>query len=77
MLKVISYNVKGIPNPIKRSKILTKMRREISNILFFCVFCFVCFLQETHLTDQGHLKLKRQGYNQVGVFLHRMSQGVG
>lgn len=55
-MKIISYNVKGLTNPIKRAKILTKMKRENGQILF---------LQETHLANEEHLKLQRQGFNRV------------
>lgn len=48
-----TYNVNGLVNPIKRSKILTKLKRERVE---------VAFLQETHLSDTEHAKLKRLGF---------------
>ncbi len=54
-IKVASYNVNGVVNPIKRSKILNKMKRDRVGVVF---------LQETHLTEKEHEKLKRNGYNQ-------------
>ena len=56
LLKTASYNVNGILNPIKRSKILGKMRKEGVE---------VALLQETHLSQKEHEKLKRNGFNQV------------
>lgn len=56
LIKVVSYNVNGVLNPIKRSKILSKMKKDRAGIVF---------LQETHLTEKEHGKLKRNGYNQV------------
>lgn len=55
-LRLASYNVKGVLNPVKRSKILGKMKKDKVDITF---------LQETHLTNSEHAKLKRQGFNQV------------
>lgn len=47
LLKIASYNVNGILNPIKRSKIVSKMRREGVG---------VALLQETHLSETEHGK---------------------
>lgn len=55
-VKLVSYNVKGVLNLVKRSKILSKMRKDKAGIVY---------LQETHLTEQEHAKLRRQGFNQV------------
>lgn len=55
-IKVVSYNVNGILNPVKRSKILSKMKREKVGI---------AFLQETHLPDRAQVNLKRMGFKQV------------
>uniref|UniRef100_A0A3B3B8H2 Reverse transcriptase domain-containing protein n=1 Tax=Oryzias melastigma TaxID=30732 RepID=A0A3B3B8H2_ORYME len=56
LIKVASYNVNGLHSPIKRSKILTKMRKEKVGIIY---------LQETHLTENKHEKLQRNGYSQI------------
>jgi len=48
-VKFISFNVNGLLNPIKRSNILTKMKKEQPHIVY---------LQETHLNDKEHEKLK-------------------
>ena len=55
-LKVVSFNVNGILNPIKRGKILSKLRREGAQ---------VAFLQETHLSEIEHAKLRRWGFKHV------------
>lgn len=56
LVKIASYNVNGLLHPIKRSKILSKMKKD--DIM-------VVFLQETHLTEKEHDKLRRNGYTQV------------
>ena len=44
-VKFISFNVNGLLNPIKCSKILTQMRKEQAHVVY---------LQETHLNDKEH-----------------------
>ena len=46
-------NVNGINNPIKRGKLITKLKREKIS---------VAFLQETHLSNVEHDKLKNIGF---------------
>ena len=55
-VKVISFNVNGMLNPIKRKKILSKMKKENAHIVY---------LQETHLSNIEHDKLKRMGFTQI------------
>lgn len=55
-LKITSFNVNGVLNPIKRSKILSKMKKENAHIVY---------LQETHLNSAEHEKLKRMGFSKV------------
>uniref|UniRef100_A0A671TPP2 Reverse transcriptase domain-containing protein n=1 Tax=Sparus aurata TaxID=8175 RepID=A0A671TPP2_SPAAU len=55
-LKVISLNVNGINNVIKRRKILLEMEKEKADIVY---------LQETHLEKQEHEKLKKITKSQV------------
>lgn len=55
-LKIISFNINGVLNPIKRSKILSKMKKEKAQIVL---------LQETHLNSTEHEKLKRMGFSKV------------
>lgn len=54
-VKVATYNVNGLGNPIKRSKVMSKLKREGIE---------VAVLQETHLTQIEHEKLKKWRYNQ-------------
>ena len=54
-IKVLAYNVNGLGNPIKRSKVIAKLKREGVE---------VALLQETHLTEQEHQKLQRWKFNQ-------------
>lgn len=46
-VNIISFNVNGIVNPQKRSKILSKLKKEKVHI---------ALLQEMHLSDQEHKK---------------------
>lgn len=50
-LNVVSYNIKGLGNPIKRKKILNQLK---------ALQCSAAMLQETHLSEAEHLKLKRE-----------------
>lgn len=49
-LTVVSYNIKGLGNPVKRKKILNQLKTLNTSI---------AMLQETHLSEAEHLKLKR------------------
>uniref|UniRef100_H2MR45 Reverse transcriptase domain-containing protein n=1 Tax=Oryzias latipes TaxID=8090 RepID=H2MR45_ORYLA len=55
-IKFCSFNVKGIHHPIKRKKILSSLKKEKVQ---------VAFLQETHLVDKEHMKLKRDWVGQA------------
>lgn len=55
-IKIISLYVNGLLNPIKRSKILVKMKKEQVHIVY---------LQETHLSDKDHKKVKRMGFTNL------------
>ncbi len=55
-IKITSLNVNGINNPIKRGKILSKLKKEKTDI---------AFLQETHLNGIEHTKLGRLGFKHV------------
>ena len=56
LVKIISFNVNGVLNPIKRSKILSKLKKEKAQI---------AFLQETHMSQSEHAKLQRLGFKHV------------
>lgn len=46
----------GILHPIKSAKILSKLKKEGTH---------VAFLQETHLSEVEHAKVKRAGFKYV------------
>lgn len=56
IVKLATWNVKGIGHVIKRKKILTSLKKERIAI---------ALLQETHLSDTEHGKLKRDWVGQV------------
>ena len=55
-LVVVSYNVKGINHPTKRKKILAQLKKFI---------CSIGLLQETHVNEAEHKKLRRDWVDQV------------
>uniref|UniRef100_A0A3Q3G5X7 exodeoxyribonuclease III n=1 Tax=Labrus bergylta TaxID=56723 RepID=A0A3Q3G5X7_9LABR len=67
-IKITSLNVNGLNNPIKRKKVLQKMKREGGNVMF---------LQETHLSREEHKKLERLANTQVhSASFHSARRGV-
>lgn len=67
-IKLVSLNVNGMNNPVKRSKVLAKLKKEKAQVLF---------LQETHLPQQEHEKLKRFGFRNTFYSSYRPSQKRG
>lgn len=55
-LKIASFNINGVLNPIKRGKILSKLKKDKIQ---------VAFLQESHLNDSEHAKLNKLGFKHV------------
>lgn len=55
-IKTISYYVNGLLNPIKRIKIVCKIKTEQAQIVY---------LQETHLDSMEQEKLKRMAFTNV------------
>ena len=51
--RVITLNVNGLHNPIKRGKVIAKMKKENLHVMFW---------QEIHLNDMEHEKLKKLGF---------------
>lgn len=54
--RCLTLNVKGIKHCIKRKRIISYLKQHQIDI---------ALLQETHLNDTEHLKLKQRGLNQV------------
>lgn len=52
-LKLVSLNINGLGNPIKRAKVMAKLKMEEVHVIY---------LRETHLSREEHEKLKRFGY---------------
>jgi len=48
-IRFVTWNINGMGSPIKKSKIFAHLKRLNTDI---------AFLQETHLRNQDHLKLK-------------------
>uniref|UniRef100_A0A3B3WIQ9 Reverse transcriptase domain-containing protein n=1 Tax=Poecilia mexicana TaxID=48701 RepID=A0A3B3WIQ9_9TELE len=67
-LRITTYNVNGVHNPIKREKILRKIKKEKAEVVF---------LQETHLSEKEHSKLKRMGFTQVFSASHKSGRRRG
>lgn len=65
--KFITYNVNDLGNPIKRSNILAKLKREKVEI---------ALLQETYLTELEHTKLERFGFKQFSSCNQGPRRGV-
>lgn len=67
-IKVTSFNVNGVHNPIKRGKILSKLNKEKTQI---------AFLQETHLNETEHIKLGRLHFKYVYSSCHWSGNKIG
>lgn len=64
----ITFNVNGLRSPIKRSKVIAKMKREKQDVIFW---------QETHLSDTEHEKLKKWfKYSYFSSFKKGCARGV-
>ena len=61
---ILSLNVNGMNNPIKISKMITKLKKEKVNIAFW---------QETHLSGPEHEKLRALGI----LFTHHLKMENG
>lgn len=55
-LKFVTFNIKGLQSPVKRKRVYMYLKKLGAEIVF---------LQETHLTDSEHKKLKREWVGQV------------
>lgn len=61
-LTVVSYNIKGLGSPIKIKKILNQLK---------ALHCSIAMLQETHLSEVEHLKLRRDWVEQIYSASHK------
>ena len=67
-IKICSLNIKGCKNPVKRNRLLSFFKKENAS---------VATLQETHLTDEEHIKLKKDWVEKSVFFsLNSKSRGV-
>lgn len=66
--RVITLNVNGLYNPIKRSKVIAKMKKEKLHVIF---------MQETHLNNLEHEKLKQKGFKNVFYSSYRRGKRRG
>ncbi len=55
-VKVVSWNINGCGNPVKRKKVLLYLKHEQADL---------AFIQETHLKDDEEKKFKRDRVGQV------------
>lgn len=67
-LKVVSYNVKGLHSPMKRKEILNQLKKYN---------CQIAYLQETHLSDSEHDKLKKSWADKVYYSSHQSGRKRG
>lgn len=54
--RCLVWNVRGVNNYVKRKRILSYLKQHNIDI---------ALLQETHLTDKEHVKLKQGGYSHI------------
>lgn len=67
-VKLVTININGLHSPIKRSKALSKLKKDKAEI---------AFMQETHLGDDEHLKLKKLGFKHVFYSSHSSGRRRG
>lgn len=53
-IKILTFNINGLNNPVKCQKVMTKLKKDKSQIIF---------LQEAPLSCLESEKLKRFGYS--------------
>ena len=53
---LVSWNVRGLNHPVKRSKVFAHLKKLKADIVY---------LQETHLCQKDHTRLQRDGFSQI------------
>ena len=66
-LNCISYNVKGLGNPVKRKKILNQLKKLHGSI---------AVIQEAHLSEIEHQRFKREGWIRFTVPLLKRGTAI-
>lgn len=54
--RLLSWNVRGLNHPVKRNRVFTHITKLTSEVVY---------LQETHLLNKDHLKLRTAGFTQI------------
>lgn len=67
-INFVSLNINGILNPIKRSNMLSQLKKTKVQI---------AYMQESHLTDSEHTKLNRMGHSKVYFSSHSSGRRRG
>lgn len=55
-VKFLSWNVKGMNNPVKRSRVFSHLKKLRADVIY---------LQESHLRNKDHVRLRHPGFHQV------------
>lgn len=67
-VKLVTININGLHNPVKRWKALSKLKRDKAQI---------AMMQETHLSDEEHSKLNKMGFKYVFYSSHSSGRRRG
>lgn len=60
-IRVVSLNINGVLNPVKRWKMLSQLKKDKVQI---------AFIQESHLDDTEHSKLNKMGFKKIYFSSH-------
>lgn len=66
--KIVTLNVNGLHNPIKKSKLIAKIKQEKLQVVFW---------QETHLSPSEHEKCKKLGFQNTYYSSHKSARRRG
>ena len=55
-ISFLSWNIKGLNNPVKRSRVFSHLKKLKADVVF---------LQETHLLNKDHSRLHNSWFSQV------------